>query len=900
MNEEWMKTLEVVRTADHADEVLKLLRSVDELAEDARWRVLSASLERLEELQYNGLEEELLLQCIVRSGYEGHFIHGFLNRWLKQQSAAKFSEVMFWLIARLNDDNLLTVENSLWTLITIGSRTKQLEEIFVTLINEPPTEKIQLVALWGLIWMGFPGTKFLETTVERLLNQQAEVPELLARCGRVMASLNLLPIYLQHFNRVPITAEMPMFSLDSFTNLLYVFADTAEVQPHSSAQIWDDISIRAQDLVSFLSFHGGILDKIDDVRVPDYILHSLSPVPPEEYREGNYISPHLHPYLMLKTLNSKKQLAGLHSSLERASPTTKEHILEALYLDATVDTKNIGAYQTGLSHVKETCWDVLLRLNLSETPKWIIEALEEETGPFAAADLCHLAGYFRVTGAIENLRNLAVQEGWDQKEGLNIVLGLAVIEALGYIGTFEAFNALTKSRVSYVGRYAAGSFGDTTPRNYGDAFTACLTSDDAVRNAEALILELEKGPVEHPRCWIACAAALQDAVRYKPELVKPYHQRVYALLDRYAVLQPEFLQFLVSAVGYLPNNNELEPLLLDWARSDELQAMNAIEALARWQCLHPHIDLLTKIGLNQSQDRVWHVSRAMNYREAFVVGLLFNADQETFTPALCDLIKKGSYREAVQVLQLLTNENTSSAIMGALIERVHEVNQPFRSEGEVLEALLRIDPYRFAHEFRYDITSSWHAASRKAIVYYGEDLDASVGTDIMVAFLNDPVYVIRRAAARDLAKKDMSRLQDAIQLLSTAAEPEGRIRSVEAAVWFDSQDLFNIYCRQAKQDIEEKVRSAAREAENDRRRVEAARDYLSHILEVPSDKLLATWHYGQALQEVGDDETIQRLDEAIAQPDLASNKRAYLKKLRDEITKEWEKWEKKRQDRLLE
>jgi len=898
MNEKWVELLEKVRNAGDADTVLPFLRSVDGLDEDARWRVLSGSLERLEELGYVGFEDELLRQCILRSGYEGHFVHSLLNRWLKQQPVTKRNEVISWLVGKLDAADLSVVENSLWTLVTVGFRAERLERKFVVLVIEAPAERIQLVALWGLVWMGYPDTEFLETFIVRLLDRQAEVPELLVRCGRVLTSRRLLPVYLKLFDRIPVAAELPMFGSDPLTDLLYVLADTAEAHPDVAAEVWDRVSARGESLAQHLSFHGGILEKLDDARVPDYILHSLGPAPPEDFREGRFISPHYHPYLMLKNLNGKNQLGNLHGALDRAKASTRELVLRVLHLDATINTRNTGPYQTGLSHLKDSCWDVVLRLNLEHTSEWITEALTNETGPFAAADLCHLAGYLRVTGAVGKLRSWVAQEGWDQEEGLHIALGLAALEALGNIGTPEAFQALTESRVSFAGRHADRSVADTTPRNYGDAFTACLMSQDADKNAEALVVQLEEGPAEHPRCWIACAAALQDAARYKWELLEPYGERIYALLGRDDVVRSESLHFLVAALGFFPQDDRTERLLLGWARGTERQAMDAVKALAHWQRLQPHGDILRKIGLDHGDAGVWRVSRPLDFREAFVVGLLFCHDQELFTLALCDLIEKGSYREAVQVMQLLTKEKVSPVVVDALVNRSHRLNQPFQSESDVIWALLRVDPVRFAREFRHEVTASWHAGAREAIVYFGEDLEDAAGSDIMAAFLSDPVYVIRRAAARSLAKKDMGRLRNAVDALAAAADPESKVRAVEAAVWLDDQEAFTGLQQQARQDREEQVRSAAREADRDRRRVELSHDYLSRILATPNGGVLSTWHYGLALQEIGDDDTGHRLGVAMLDPELSPNKRAYLQQLRDETAKEWQEWEKKRKDRL--
>ncbi len=530
MNETWSDIHNEIRAAKKPEEVLTLLHRADEYDEDTRWRVLSSGLDRLWDLEYPDFENELLEQCALRSGYEGHFIHGLLKRWLKE-NPHKRDDVICRLLPELDKPDTIRVQNVLWTFIFIGYRDEALQRKLLAFVTAPPDEQTKYIALWGLAWLGYSDRAFLEETIQKVLEQVDVIPELVLRCGSHLASLKLLPYFQDCLLRAK-------FSSDTKTELqtvLYVLSDTAQTHPEVASAVWDTIiqyAGRSENgvdaLYNALKLASEITRGIDDGRVVDFFLHRLEPDAPEHLREQGRMSNHYHPYLRLSDLEQPQQLAAMSTSLNRADADTRNKVIECLHQDAVLDTDNKGAWQTQLTLIKEHSWNIVLRLDLSEARQWLVEAFNE-TSPFTLADICRLAGFLRVTEAVPNLHNIIKRTDWREPGGIHTEPGLAALRALGSIGTKEAFQALTDSQVSFKYGKPDVSIAATTPLEHGEAFIACVLT---MQDAAPLIDCLEQSPAAMPHCWISCAFALQQVMFTAPALVTPYRERVFALLCR--------------------------------------------------------------------------------------------------------------------------------------------------------------------------------------------------------------------------------------------------------------------------------------------------------------------------------------------------------------------------------
>ena len=573
-----------------------------------------------------------------------------------------------------------------------------------------------------------------------------------------------------------------------------------------------------------------------------------------------------------------------------------------------MDTKNTGPWQTELSHLKERSWDVVLTLNIRETGDWIVQALEE-TGPFAAADICNLAGFLQVEAAVPKLRDWVRRDGWDRDGGLNISLGLAALEALGNIGTKEAFDALMESKVSFQARFSERIPASTTPRNFGEAIAAAIIG---MQDAEPLIHRLEIQPTSDAeiRCWIACASALEVVAFEYPDIVEPLRERFFALLRRPEFQDSPHFCFIVSATSFLTPDEQIVELLFELAtKSDDQQVKDeAMEGLARWGFLSRFEELVRRVGLEPTTNGAWRMAaeRRLEYQEAFVVGLLYSSEPKHFAVVAADVLRHSDYRIGVQILQFLQKDIISPELLEALVFRVTSVNHQRQAETESIRILATVSPQLFIQEVPYSRVSDWHPVARSAVVEgYEEILTTSdskeirnITIDALVAYLTDPETDVRRVAARTLGQESQDILEVAIIKLCSSEEQRLFQYGVEATVFLENETLFNQLRVTAETHRESHIRLLFAEVIQERNRKRLAKMYLIRVEAAPSSDLLSAWHFAHALRFVGDDDTLRQLRLNAQDVRVARNKQAFLWALIKDVEGGWRDLQDKRKKRL--
>ena len=102
-----------------------------------------------------------------------------------------------------------------------------------------------------------------------------------------------------------------------------------------------------------------------------------------------------------------------------------------------------------------------------------------------------------------------------------------------------------------------------------------------------------------------------------------------------------------------------------------------------------------------------------------------------------------------------------------------------------------------------------------------------------------------------------------------------RLRAAEAAAWLEPIATEGPIAELAY-DSEPEVRAIFARCRRERRERDWARGYLQNVLAACDDaSLLTAWKYGRAVERVGDDEVLERLEERRRQ-DLPPGVRHYL------------------------
>ena len=97
----WLNHLATIRQADSPEVVREMLAHLDEYDEDTRWRVLSAGLDRLCDLDDPEFESVLLEQSFSLEGLPRHLAHERLARWLKYEAPTHKDNILSQVAAVL-------------------------------------------------------------------------------------------------------------------------------------------------------------------------------------------------------------------------------------------------------------------------------------------------------------------------------------------------------------------------------------------------------------------------------------------------------------------------------------------------------------------------------------------------------------------------------------------------------------------------------------------------------------------------------------------------------------------------------------------------------------------------------------------------------------------------------
>jgi hypothetical protein len=200
------------------------------------------------------------------------------------------------------------------------------------------------------------------------------------------------------------------------------------------------------------------------------------------------------------------------------------------------------------------------------------------------------------------------------------------------------------------------------------------------------------------------------------------------------------------------------------------------------------------------------------------------------------------------------------------------------------------------------------AVFAEALARHPSPDDLELRMRLLLSLMGDGQYGVRRAAFKTMARLGPERLHSvctAWALLTQANVPPAeqpyaidmRRRAAEAAAWLEPMPTEGPVADLAY-DSEPEVRATFARCRRERRERDWARGYLQSVLAACDDaSLLTAWKYGRALERVGDDEVLERLEERRGQ-DLPPGVRHWLgrliKDLRarwDEVTRGWpEPW----------
>jgi hypothetical protein len=298
-----------------------------------------------------------------------------------------------------------------------------------------------------------------------------------------------------------------------------------------------------------------------------------------------------------------------------------------------------------------------------------------------------------------------------------------------------------------------------------------------------------------------------------------------------------------------------------------------------------------------------------------VVGILYAKDPRAFVHVVAEMLRESDWTTVAQLAPLLRDSPRPAPelIIAAILERVRRAG-PEMGEPDLIPLLADLAPGRIALE-SWGGMFSWPPQVREALadaltrspMPASDDLRPRV--NLLLLLTGDGQYGVRRAAFRAMARispEELSYICAAwAQLTEANAQPgqrpyaiDIRRRAAEGAAWLapfpTDGPIGDLAC-----DPEPGVRETFARCRRERQERDWANEYLRYVLAACDNaSLLKAWKYGRALERVGDDESLLRLEDRRREEELPPGIRYWLglviKKIRsrwDEVTRNWpEPW----------
>jgi hypothetical protein len=250
------------------------------------------------------------------------------------------------------------------------------------------------------------------------------------------------------------------------------------------------------------------------------------------------------------------------------------------------------------------------------------------------------------------------------------------------------------------------------------------------------------------------------------------------------------------------------------------------------------------------------------------------------------------------MVNLRSTDNISPRVRQALWDRTLEENGPRSLDRYSLEAVAKVWPDKLLEEETIEKASQWSSSARLAYVNALRAILKEHGRGSTVArvasqFLVDDESNIRRHAAWITRDSEPAVLQQAVDRFEIRAEElDQAVFMLDAAFWLEAD--WERYEALGRSHREPLVREIARDLSEERKHAMLAREYVPIVL--GSNDLLNTWCYGQALLELGNEETIAALYAALPEEVY---RRSYLIWLAKKLEKSLEKKRKDQSEKRM-
>jgi hypothetical protein len=822
-----------------------LLTLLDNLSAEEKAEVVGRILRGLEEQFYDDLPELVVRMCVEEPKKVSHVVrHGFLTYWLKGQGYYHRPAVIQSVVSRLKSETNERLEAAIRTAWVIGYRdtevVQQLEDIAGFWKRARTDTNAEGWALAALASMAYPKLEAISSKLHSRLNVNGRLTESDCWTALYAGTPDMISALVE-------AAPSEVLAVSALLEIPRRFPDAAK-------HVFDAFtSLDERDQI----LHGNrVTSNIDLPEVGAYVLTTVLTA----FEEKRNVLP---PVNQLLHANKPKQLSSFVKAKENLSLLQRE----LLKIPAIKATGNEEDFHTSESITKEAAWDVVLRLGLKEARQWLAEAMQDEQN-FTLLELAKFASFLNVEEAVFPLSRIVLDEKADY------VIALGCLQSLGVIGTTAALDALFESRVH---KQKGGD--DDIPMDLIEAIaSACMT-----QNSCGAVWKRLSDPKSSTYLRRVCAYVIEDLSGYMNAPL-PHVNELINLLRSEGSSLPAYDSLL------LPLSRYQDPRALDFLRelgASDYQSNALTQALAVSGLLLEFPDRIEELGFKKNGNE-WTITKSLSDVAALALLCLYRSDA-SFENAVIKVLKADSLYLATQIIANLKNsDKLSLPVRQTLFERAVHWNGRYFADRLSLEAMARTWPERLLEESFIETVSLWTSSARQAYisslrVALDEGSSKNIIAQLACRFLVDDESEVRRDAARLVLASDPNVLRNEVHALAEKQDNlDEAIFLLDAAFWLDSE--WQQFALLGASHREPLVREHCKTLEREREELLLSRTYLPLVL--MSKDYLETWCYGQALLEIGNEETVDHIYAALPS---RVYQRSYLLWLAKEIKKRLEK-----------
>jgi hypothetical protein len=911
------RLIDEATNADGIETVLRLIdesRSVDveELA-----RVTTRALRKARALGHSAHDQEermlvglLLPRCLrpssddVASIRSRSVLHELLSEWineLREGDRLRIRDRVLEECIRSAQQRSETVKPALLTIGAIGYRSRRIEKLLRAMLRRE--DETGDLALSITVDLGVRPS--LLPRVRKVIVARSKVrPTSVLYALQQLSDPNLFGVAVRVLSHIRTTSNSPHMGV--VAGLFSRMAGKWPERPRLQDRAWEKI-VESTGLASGAVLNDGALAARcnSPTVVHDLLRQALRyDSSSESVRVGKWIR-----YSQLQECCRPRQLGGWVYKLSRSE-------VSVLHKDAAFVSQADGAEQwrTTESRLRKDACRTAFCLGYEPALDWIEEILTNEGNPYVKHEVLDAFSCFSIQNIPTSVLRLVTARYDYTQEGSPETLfpALGALRLTGSAATIPAFKALCRSGLSLRGELPMATADALTNISLALIRAGHLSIGNSLLNtALKSKSELNRSAAIVAIRNLVAAEAIGTAVSPKPT-ARSLAAAGLLIATRTALPIPIRTQALETVS--LLKVGELSP--------DQFAAIKSIaeqegEDELRWRAIQVLITrgdgggvdetMVRWIGLEADAGR-WTLrsSARLGSWQAYLVGLLYGRNPESLTPAAASAIRNATWEALAMLLPSLTPKlrhlgGKSTELASAAVDRIRSHQSRKRAETDMFFFLARLDPGRLVEEMWERDWGNWLPDSRVALADSLSEAGASAPKavrrceEMLTELICDGAYAVRRSACRSLASVSSWRLESLCRHWSRSGLTDARRRAAEAAGWLTGRPKASVadeLLEKLRADREPSVRTAAARSSEEIQERRWASRYLRIVessLEGGNAGILESFRFGQALSNVGDDQTVRHLERLRSNEALPAHSREWLRQIVKSVEERWQK-----------